>query len=264
MHWQTAGNSIDSLDERQFTAMATWRKLNPEYRYELLTNANFDTYVVENYAQHPDILTAFRAIKDPIIRSDFIRYLALYTHGGVYSDLDTIALKPVATWIPPADAGRVNLVIGVEIDEPGRMQADWTDNFQFCQSTLMARAGHGMLKILIKLIVDEVRAIMAEHGDAISTMEFSFKDVLRIAGPAKFSTAVFQYLSLQEGRNVTRDDFVGMDSAKRIADVLVLTANGFVPGQDHSRSGTPENSTALVQHLFLGSWKSSHSLDEED
>ena len=40
--------------------------------------------------------------------------------------------------------------------------------------------------------------------------------------------------------------------------VLILPINAFGSGQAHSNSGSPEDPTALVHHLFKGSWKADH------
>lgn len=40
--------------------------------------------------------------------------------------------------------------------------------------------------------------------------------------------------------------------------VLILPINAFGSGQMHSKSGSPDEDTALVQHLFKGSWKLDH------
>jgi mannosyltransferase OCH1-like enzyme len=39
-----------------------------------------------------------------------LRYLILYANGGVYSDIDTKALKPISTWIPEQLKNKVNAV----------------------------------------------------------------------------------------------------------------------------------------------------------
>ena len=45
--------------------------------------------------------------------------------------------------------------------------------------------------------------------------------------------------------------------------MLILPINAFGSGQGHSKSGSPDENTALVQHLFKGSWKADHPLAAE-
>lgn len=49
----------------------------------------------------------------------------------------------------------------------------------------------------------------------------------------------------------------------KCSKVLVLPINAFGSGQMHSKSGSLEGNTALVQHLFKGSWKVSHLFHDE-
>ena len=46
--------------------------------------------------------------------------------------------------------------------------------------------------------------------------------------------------------------------------VLILPVNAFGSGQAHSKSGSPDANTALVQHLFKGSWKANHPAMEAE
>lgn len=34
-----------------------------------------------------------------ILKADFFRYLILFARGGVYTDIDTVSLKPIDEWI---------------------------------------------------------------------------------------------------------------------------------------------------------------------
>ena len=43
-----------------------------------------------------------------------------------------------------------------------------------------------------------------------------------------------------------------------LSTVLILPINAFGSGQAHSNSGSPDDPTALVHHLFKGSWKADH------
>ena len=49
----------------------------------------------------------------------------------------------------------------------------------------------------------------------------------------------------------------------KCSKVLILPINAFGSGQMHSKSGSPNENTALVQHLFKGSWKADHPFRAE-
>lgn len=48
----------------------------------------------------------------------------------------------------------------------------------------------------------------------------------------------------------------------KILTVLILPINAFGSGQMHSKSGDPDENTALVQHHFKGSWKADHPFEK--
>ena len=70
-------------------------------------------------------------------------------------------------------------VIGLEIDEPGVLWADWADNFVFCQSTLMASPGHRIYQILIQNILTKLDDMARAQEKDIANLELTFQDVSR-------------------------------------------------------------------------------------
>lgn len=54
-----------------------------------------NAFAQKHYADRPEILEAFLSLKVPVLKSDLLRYMVLESEGGVYSDLDTVAIKPV-------------------------------------------------------------------------------------------------------------------------------------------------------------------------
>jgi alpha 1,6-mannosyltransferase len=261
-HWQTwkvnAFNFSDPMRELAWT----WRDINPNHRYELLSDGVSESFVASSFGHDSAVTQTFLAMKDNITRADLIRYLILSAKGGVYSDVDTKALKPIKTWIPKHHEGKVNVVIGLEIDEPNAMWGDWADNFCFCQSTMMAAPNHRIFEVVIDNIVHVFKVTAQEQKTTLSKVVLTFQDVLRITGPVAFTSAVFQYLSETTGTNVTRANFTGINVPKRMADVLVLPAVAFVPGQPHSQSGSVTDKSALVQHMGMGSWRETHVFDK--
>lgn len=78
------------------------------------------------------------------MRSDILRYLYLYLEGGVYSDIDTVALKPINDWVPPEFRDRARLIVGIEYDRRDN-DYGWAEIphwVQFCQWTIAAAPHH--------------------------------------------------------------------------------------------------------------------------
>ena len=121
--WQTWKVDPLSLEPREQTRAQSWLRKNPSYRYEVLTDNNDIAYVEDRFGpsglNRPDIVYIYKQITAKIVRADMLRYLVMYAEGGVYSDIDVEALRPVSRFVPDAYTGQdVDMVIGVEIDQP--------------------------------------------------------------------------------------------------------------------------------------------------
>jgi mannosyltransferase OCH1-like enzyme len=85
-----------------------------------------------------------------------LRYLVTYVEGGVYTDIDVEALRPIDRFIPDRyDEKDINLVIGIEIDEP-----EWYNHpilgqksRSFCQWTFMAKPEQPVIMRLINNVI---------------------------------------------------------------------------------------------------------------
>ena len=110
-HWQVWRLNIADFEPQEIERMRTWRHQNPFHRYEVFSHESTETFVRGAFADiWPEVVNTFFAVRDSIIRADFLRYLVLWREGGVYSDIDTKALKPIVTWIPEPYKNRVNAV----------------------------------------------------------------------------------------------------------------------------------------------------------
>ncbi len=57
------------------------------------------------------------ALPQPVLKADFFRYLILLARGGIYSDIDTTALKSAVEWVPSeVPRSTYGLVVGIEAD----------------------------------------------------------------------------------------------------------------------------------------------------
>ena len=93
----------------------SWLEMNPSYRYERITQANDMSYVRERFI-HEDLFNTALQLKDGMLRADLIQYAFLLAEGGIYTDIDTVCLKPIDSWIPEQFARQTNLVLGIEGD----------------------------------------------------------------------------------------------------------------------------------------------------
>ncbi len=74
----------------------SWRRHHPGWRFRLWTDDDNRRLIADH---HPAFLATYDAFPRPIQRVDAAKYFILYTHGGVYADLDCECLKPVEALI---------------------------------------------------------------------------------------------------------------------------------------------------------------------
>jgi alpha 1,6-mannosyltransferase len=192
------------------------------------------------------------------MKSDLLRYLILEIEGGVYTDTDTIALKPIDSWVPSSIRDKVGLIVGIEFDR--RDGGAWTDIphwLQFCQWTIAAVPGHPVFQKMVDRVLQSLNDLSETHGLPIDHLNLTSFEVMNSTGPAAWTDVVFELLQKHDPALETTKDLSFMTAPKLYGDILVLNIDGFGMGQPHSGStndGTiPE--AALMRHLFRGSWR---------
>ena len=76
---------------------------------------------------------AYSSLPMEVMRTDLWKYAIIYAFGGIYSDIDTTAVLPVSSWLPPGKDGEYwppknsalisltwedcSLLTGLEVDE---------------------------------------------------------------------------------------------------------------------------------------------------
>ncbi|KAM0178415.1 hypothetical protein ACHAPC_008465 [Botrytis cinerea] len=241
-------------------AEASWSEKHPGFVHEVITDEVAVHLLKHLYASVPEVLEAYNSLPMPVLKADFFRYLILLARGGIYSDIDTHALKPAPEWLPesvPREA--IGLVVGIEAD-PDR--PDWQEwysrRIQFCQWTIQAKPGHPVLREIVAIITQQTLD-MKKHG---TLKKFDDKNVVTFTGPALWTDTIFDFLNDEKyfdmttsKGNITWRDFTGIVSAKKVGDVVVLPITSFSPGVGQMNANDYDDPMAFVKHDFEGSWK---------
>lgn len=239
---------------------ASWSRYHEGFIHEVITDDVAENLIKLFYASVPEVLEAYDAMPLPVLKADFFRYLILLARGGVYSDIDTVALKSAVEWVPdsvPRDT--VGLVIGIEAD-PDR--PDWHEwysrRIQFCQWTIQSKSGHPVLRDVVARITAET--LRLKRSGSLSG--FQGKNVIEFTGPAIWTDTIFEYFNdprffqLSPGKDVIDwRNFTGMDSARKVGDVIVLPITSFSPGVQQMGAKEIDDPMAFVMHGFQGTWK---------
>lgn len=83
---------FDEMPQQWKKNIEKWMELHPDYQHIIWDLSKSKDFLRENY---PNFLDIWLAYKYPIQKCDSIRYFILYHYGGIYSDLDLVALKPI-------------------------------------------------------------------------------------------------------------------------------------------------------------------------
>jgi alpha 1,6-mannosyltransferase len=246
-------------------AEASWSIHHPSFVHEVITD-NVAVHLIRHlYASVPEVLEAYNALPLPVLKADFFRYLILLARGGIYSDIDTSALKSAADWIPKdVPANSFGMVIGIEADPDREDWASWySRRIQFCQWTIQSKPGHPVLVDVVANITQET--LSRKKAGKLST---DHKLIIEFTGPAVWTDSIFAYfnnpdffdMSTSKG-NITWEHFTGMKAPKKVGDVIVLPITAFSPGIKTMGAGEDDDPQAFVKHNFEGKFSPLPALD---
>lgn len=236
---------------------ASWSEQHPGFIHEVITDSVAVNLLRLLYASVPEVLEAYNALPLPVLKADFFRYLILLARGGIYSDIDTYAIRSALDWVPDRiPTTSIGLVIGIEAD-PDR--PDWHDwysrRIQFCQWTIQAKPGHPVLRDIVARITKEtLRRVKA--GQLSKVMD---DNVVEFTGPAVWTDTVFDYLNDARYFDMAHSkgpidwrNFTGMEQSKKVGDVVVLPITSFSPGVQQMGAKDDDDPMAFVKHEFEG------------
>ena len=267
--WQTwkYTPSDERFGEEFREAEASWTMLHPSFIHEIVTDSVAIHLVRYLYSAIPEVVDAYLSLPLPILKADFFRYLILLARGGIYTDIDTYAIRSAWDWVPSEVSPEAfGLVIGVEAD-PDR--PDWHEwysrRIQFCQWTIQAKPGHPVLREIVAHVTEETlrRKRLGQFKKTGKVVD----SIVEFTGPAIWTDKVFDYFNDERyfditpgATNVTWKQFTGMTEPKRVGDVVILPITGFSPGVGQMGSEEPDHPSACVKHEFEGQIFDNHDI----
>lgn len=245
------------FDDNFRPAEASWTEKHPGFVHEVVTDELALLLLKHLYASTPDIIDAYEALPLAVLKADFFRYLILLARGGIYTDIDTTALQSTTDWLPQElPRSSIGLVVGIEADPDRDDWKEWySRRIQFCQWTIQAKSGHPVLVDLVATITEDTLH-MKKKG--ILNRSKLPKSIVEFTGPAVWTDAIFTYLNnpkyfnMADGRNISWESFTGIETAKKIGDVVVLPITSFSPGVQQMGAKEPDDPMAFVHHEFEG------------
>lgn len=237
---------------------ASWSELHPGFVHEVVTDKAALYLLKHLYASVPEVIEAYTSLPLVVLKADFFRYLILLARGGIYSDIDTTALKSTTDWIPDeVPRSTIGLVVGIEADPDREDWKDWySRRIQFCQWTIQAKPGHPVLRDVVANITEET--LRMKKKGVLKPKKLD-KSIVEFTGPAVWTDSIFSYLNnpvyyKMEGKNVSWETFTRIEAAKKIGDVVVLPITSFSPGVQQMGAKEPDDPMAYVKHDFEGKY----------
>jgi len=238
-------------------ARQSWSNLNPDHALTLIDQPEASFWLDDFLKDQPHLRRVLNSSTPLVFRADILRYIFLAQFGGVYSDVDVTALKPISTWIPEEFQGLANLVVGIEYAQldSGRWPS-LEHSMQFCQWTVMAAPGHEVLRTVVDRAAYAAMDLADKQSSDLSSIGLGDNQVvISTTGPGIWTAVILEYLRKKLRPDLQYRDFSNITEPTLFDDILVLPINAFATGQEHSgsiRAGSPD---ALASHAFRGSWK---------
>lgn len=258
--WQTWKYTPASMwfNEDLRNAEASWSELHQGFTHEVIPDDTQRHLIWYLYGSLPEVFEAYDSLPLAVMKADFFRYLVLLARGGIYSDIDTYALKPAHYWLPEElDRSKIGFVVGIEADP---VRDDWRQwysrRIQFCQWTLVSKPGHPILRDMVAYITEEALRMKRAGILKLGKMD---KTIMEFTGPGAWTDAVFRYFNnpdyfhIEPGdKNITYEDFSGQTTHRKVGDVVVLPITSFSPGVGQMGAEDIEHPMAFVKHIFDG------------
>ena len=93
-----------NLNDKQKKLVNTWKKQYPDWEYKYWTDDMLDDYVKKEFGP---VYQMWSRLTPFIKKIDCIRYMWLYTYGGIYSDFDLKSLKSFEKLLKYPDAAYI-------------------------------------------------------------------------------------------------------------------------------------------------------------
>jgi mannosyltransferase OCH1-like enzyme len=217
----------------------SWLELNPGWERHFIDDDAMEHHILRLAAAGvPELLATYRSLPKIVLKSDLLRYVIMYTHGGVWTDIDTRCYIPISQWAGNcsnrAHIGDVGLIVGTELDGTHFLDRD----LFFSQFTFAAGAGHPVLREVIARIIEYPLA------------EPHFETILKWTGPRQWTDAITDHL------NATIAEFeLGLarhlTDPKLLGDVCIAPIYAFGSGRGQVPADDPR---IWAQHFFHGTW----------
>ncbi|KAJ3380646.1 membrane-bound alpha-1,6- mannosyltransferase Initiation-specific [Chytriomyces hyalinus] len=227
----------------------SWTRLNPTFGHTVVDDDAALEFVEKHFDS--DVLDAYRSFPLIVSRTDLLRYLLIWEHGGLYTDADTVCEKSIgesfATWTE--GRGDVLFISSIEQWFKDESQPDSRPSTSITQWSFAAARRHPILGNLIREITNAtLRATPQFLRDR--------NNVIGFTGPSIYSRHIREFM-LEFG-----EDLEAAVVASKVgpwwfpkSKVLILPRNAFMADATWNHGIELGDAYGFVSHKFAGNWE---------
>ena len=190
IHQIFLGKPADQLPDAMKENVQYICRINPDWEYHLWSEEDIDSFILGHY--NKEILSYFRMISPDYraAQADFLRYLIVYSLGGVYLDIKSSMERPLDEILLPSDR---NIIYHWNNDVEGcykgfgyypDLPRDRFPYGEFHQGFVISSPGHPILRAVI---LDVLKCL--DNYNPFTT-GVGLWGVLRTTGPIAYSFAI--------------------------------------------------------------------------
>lgn len=238
-------------------SLASWAKENPDHAILMYDDADLHAYLS---TYDPTVLSVYSGLKTAVERSDLWRYVVMCKHGGVYTDADTLCVRPIQEW-NRENHNDAEALFGVEdvfARDPGAGSSGWgvsSGRFgvQFEQWTLAGAPHHPVycnMHGFISQRIQQEASAMSPTAPGTSTESENWS-ILHRTGPHVWTDSVLNWMHGQG---------IGFHEALVPGGRLVANSTRIMPGETfgcaaHFFSPAARLEEVYAMHMFRGVWR---------
>jgi inositol phosphorylceramide mannosyltransferase catalytic subunit len=189
-------------------SIAAMRARNPGWDYRFYDAAAAEKFILDVYG--PDMFAAYSRI-DPVYsaaRSDLLRYLICYAHGGVYLDTKSTALLPLDDVLRPDDCfvfSQWKELRDLPAEQSSHAETRHIAGCEYVNWFVVSAVGHPFLRAVIERVLANISAYNPfVHGVGRHA-------VLRLTGPIAYTLAIHSIRSAHPHRYVRFETDIGFE-----------------------------------------------------
>ncbi|KAK3242623.1 hypothetical protein CYMTET_47687 [Cymbomonas tetramitiformis] len=239
--WKT--NQLHKIRGHILLGILSWMHTHPCYEYILLSDKDIDEFI---RGEHKQYLRDYRSLQNHGEKADLARYLYMWSYGGVYADVDTVAVQSLDNLLRAED----HIVVGLENDlKEKATMVEWVYARQRGASLhcWAAAKENPVVRSLIKRVIANIRSpedvyeeIKQRRIGRVGHLETIFK-----TGPGPFSDALL--------------DPKLPPTAVRVLGLLPFSGDHPTGKEfyNKNRDAALQDTEIFVKHINFGSWLTS-------